>query len=323
MPRPETGSFNRLITSIGLLLLAAALVIPYFYYRSTDVLEISRDELRDLTPTSQSVIESRQTHVSELQPYVLPVAGMLIVGGIIFLSWGGVRLRGAQDRDDREAEARAIAAEAGLRDLTPEEKEEKLAEDVEPESTQEAAATEPPPRATAPVPAPQTGAKPLDPRTTMEQQRRERVEAARTIERSISKVLSDAQLAGYRFRPQVAVGKLKLDGLFISEEKDRPDVLLEIRVGARMIHPMMQDRVLARIARYEAERARVCRAWFVVVVSGEERDARYRNTSEMRALNQRLDDNLEPLGAATVVREEEIFRLDAFFADRFITRMPQ
>jgi hypothetical protein len=295
VPRPETGSFNRLITSLGLLCLAAALVIPYFYYRSTDVLEIERTELELLTHTARNSIESRQTHIADIQPYVLPLAGVLVVGGILFLIWGGLRLRGAQDLDDREAIARAITAEAGLRDLTPEEQENKLVEEVAPE---------PPPLQD-------------NEETRRREEQRKRVETARRIEKAVSEALSGTQLEGYRFRPQVAVGRLKLDGLFLAEAADRPDVLLEIKVGSRFIHPMIRDRILAGTARYQAERDRPCRAWLLLVLPDDAESVQGRDEEEIRALKERLNRDMSPAGVASVVPESDIPRLQQIFVETF------
>jgi hypothetical protein len=66
---------------------AAAFVVPYFFYRSTDVLEIPRSELNDLTSTARDAIEAGQRHVSDVQPYILPLSGVLIFGGAGFLGY--------------------------------------------------------------------------------------------------------------------------------------------------------------------------------------------------------------------------------------------
>ncbi len=299
MPRPETGSFNRLITSLGLLLLAAALVIPYFFYRSTDVLEIRKSELQHLTVTARGTIESRQDHIADLQQYILPLAGILIFAGAAFLVWGGSRLRGVQARDDREADARVATAEAGLRELTPREKEEKLAEEVE---SAEEGGKQAAPSAT------QVDA------TMSESELRQRLNAARTIERSVLETLSNHDFGGYRFRSQVAVDSLQLDGLFLSEAKNQPDVLLEVKVGGTLILPRAQEQIRSLVAKYEEERSRPCRAWFVVVLTGSPDDAGPRNLGDLRY---RLNRSLDPLGIATVIRAADIPRLPRAFTDAF------
>ena len=307
MPRADTGTFNRLLTSLGLILMAAALVVPYFYFRSTDTLEIERDRLARLTPTAKSAIEGRQNDIAAIQPFVLPMALALIAIGVCLLVWGAYRLRSTQDRDDREAEARTIMAEAGVRDLTPQEQEDKIAEeDVSPlaEGGGEGGQLE------VPVPAPvetRQGAGP-----DAEERRRERLETARRIERSVSQTLSHAHFDDYQFRAQVAVGQLKLDGLFLSGDSSFPDVVLESRVAPRQLIPLMQaERVLARVARYQAVRSRSCRGWLVLVIPespspGDEE----RSIPEM---TERLNKALNPAGYATVIHEAEIPSLPGLF----------
>lgn len=300
MPRPETGSFNRLITSLGMLLVAAAFVVPYFFYRSTDVLEIPRSELNDLTSTARDAIEARQRHVSDLQPYILPLSGVLIFGGAGFLAWGAFRLRDVQDRDDREADARVATAEAGLRELTPKEKEEKLIEEVRVSDDEPRQATASRPRT------------PNDP--ARKEARKWHLEASRAIERATLDTLAAEEFEGYRFRSQVAVGGLRLDGLFLSEEKERPDVLLEVKVATNLRLPREQERIRSLVEKYEEERKRHCRGWFVVVLTALPDDAEPRNIGD---LAYRLNRSLDPLGVATVIREDEIPRLPRAFVKAF------
>ena len=53
MFRTDTGNFNRFLTSLGLLMILGALLIPYFFFHDTDTLRIPVKELRELTPVAQ------------------------------------------------------------------------------------------------------------------------------------------------------------------------------------------------------------------------------------------------------------------------------
>jgi hypothetical protein len=308
MPRPDTGSFNRLLTSVGLLLLAAALVIPYFYFQVNDTLRITRDELAALTTTGRESIEGRQGDIAAVQPYVLPGSAILILAGSSLLVWGGIRLRGAQDRDDREAKARVTMAEAGVRDLTPAEKEEKIAEDAT--GAQAEAETE---RTRKPGVADRPSAWQASPGSRLKQTQEQRLEDARRVEGKIGSAFADAKLDHHIFRPQVAVADLKLDGLFISESPSRPDILLEVRVGIPILPQPIADRALARMVHYEAERRRACRPWLVVVVPTQEQDDPNRGAKRIDLNHKRLDNLLKPVGAATVILESEIEKLPKAF----------
>lgn len=312
MPRPDTGTFNRLLTSLGLLFLAAALVIPYFYFRNTGTLEIEKNTLRHLTNPAREAIEDRQAEIATIQPFVLPTAGALVLLGFGLLIWGGYRLREAQDRDDREAEARTIIAEAGVRDLTPQEKEDKIERDATPEpADDEAGGDTPPPPPSAPTEASPPPAKASDRRR---HERDERLATVRRIDASATAVLSASEFEGYRFRAQVAVGRLKLDGLFLALSDRAPDILLEIRVAPRITVPLQADRILAAVPRYEFERQRPCRPWLVTVMP-EDPDLPVDIARRMREASLRLNDSLSPVGLATVIQENEIERLPAIFSN--------
>jgi hypothetical protein len=298
VPRPDTASFNRLLTSLGFLAFAAALAIPYFFYRSTDTLRINRSELAALTWQARQTIEDRQADVARIQPFVLPTSGALIVAGIFFLIWGGSRLRGAQERDDREATARMKKAEEGVRDLTDQEKEAKIekeaegaaraSERVNPDGTAGGSAAPPPASGTA-----------------------DRIASTRRIEQQIGSVLSRSDLPGYLFRSQVAVGnRLQLDGLFLATNELEEDILLDVRVIPPTPGNFIVERLLGRKARYEAERRRKCRPWLVLVVPESVRDP---GSVRIDGMHRRVKDLLDPIGWATVIREREIESLPAIF----------
>jgi hypothetical protein len=304
VPRPDTASFNRLLTSLGLLALAAAFVIPYFFYRSISTLQIDRAELARLTVQARDVMEARQADVGGLQPYVLPTSATLIVIGIAFLVWGGRRLHGAQQRDDREALARTLAAENGVRELTHREKEVKIEAEVVENAADQAVR--------GALESKQKDDDSPDQRneTPFESAIEERLNAARRIEGKVTSALIQSEIPGYLFRPQVAVGTLRLDGLFLSTDPGDEDILLDVRVGPRVPGRALSDRILGRKSRYESERDRICRPWLVVVFPESGSDA---TALEIDKTHRRLKAELSPLGWATVVREDEIQTLPAIF----------
>ena len=118
MLRAVTGSFNRLLTSLGLVLMGVALILPYFYFRGNDTLLIDEAELERLTPVARDAIGGANA-IAALEPYVLGLAVVLFLLGVALLIWGALRLHGVQAWEDREAEARAQKAVADVRDLTP------------------------------------------------------------------------------------------------------------------------------------------------------------------------------------------------------------
>ena len=309
MLRTETGSFNRLLTSLGLVLMGAALVVPYFYFRAADILEITRTELNALTPVARTALEGRQSGISTLEPYVLVFALLLFSGGGALLAWGAVRLREVQDRDDREAEARTRIVEADVRDLTPTEREDKLTEDAAPPPNEEAReqAEEQPP-ANVEVTADERPGEPIR-RLTF----KERRQALSEIEAAVQDAFDAEPIKTHRFRAQVAVSGIKLNGLFLTDDPRYTDVVLEISLGTgNMLSPLNRvDRMLSTLARYQARSGRPASAWMLVVVPRKEPSQSTAPTRE--TLGIQLNSALAPLGKASVVLEEDLDILPRVF----------
>ncbi|HSS33375.1 MAG TPA: hypothetical protein VLL27_08870 [Solirubrobacterales bacterium] len=109
MLRTDTGNFNRFLTSLGLLLLLAAVLVPYFYFHDTDTLRIPVKELNGLTDVGREALETRQRREADLEVWVLGFAAVLTISGITALWLGGRRLRVAQGRKTPPSTARPSA----------------------------------------------------------------------------------------------------------------------------------------------------------------------------------------------------------------------
>jgi len=329
MPRPDTGNFNRFLTSLGLLLLAAALIVPYFYFQSTDTLRIPAKELRALTETGRDTLERRQDAIATLELGVVIFSVALGAAGVWLLVSGGRRLRRAQVSEEEEDELRKSRARAEIRRLSPEQLEDKrdeqareaVAEPVKEADAEYAsrAPTPPPPR-TPPSQVPKETARSRQ--QEIDRRYLERRKAIARIEEKLAAQLGEAEFETHTFLSNVGVSVpakgdvvIELDGLFRArDEKTHRDVILEIKLmPPTTIGPgrIQAESLLSLVARYQAVTERLARGWLLLVVP----DGESIGAADMTKAEARLDDLLAPLGFATGLHEEDLNEMSARFAD--------
>lgn len=315
MLRTDTGNFNRFLTSLGLLLLLAALLIPYFYYRNTDVLRISQEELQSMTISASQSVEARQRRIADLEVPVAVFSILLGCGGVAALILGGRRLRTAQSKEDEAIDRRAKREDYEIRNLSTDEVEEKLDEQA-----REAAS-----EASVPAPVLQeegAGAPPLRLRTPGEA----RLEIAR-VEESLRQSLEGYESERYGFRAGVKIVSesrgsppLSIDGLFEGRSSGRPDVALELKVtrltvrGLQYRARMFVDPLLALLARYKQLTGRTVLGWLVVVIpEGSER----KPDDERGNIALTFEREMAGLGKCVVINEAELELLPRIFGANF------
>jgi ribosomal protein L29 len=339
MLRTDTGNFNRFLTSLGLLLLIASLFIPYFYFRDTDVLRTSRQDLRGLTASGRTALEARQARSIHLEVPVLVLAALLASGGVAALFLGGRRLRVAQGKEDAAIDRRARREDYEIRQMSTDEVEEKRNEQVREAVDEEAAGAAVPPGTDAtaeageappplPVPAEEGGDPPMRLRTFEETRR----ELAR-IEEDIRVVLEAEKFDTFIYRSGVKIvpesgprsadltpRQVNVDGLFEAKNADRPDVALEIKVtrlSVRSLKPrakMFTDAVLALLARYNQVTGRGVLGWLVVLVPAR---AERLSARERHHVERHFDQALAGLARCSVVHEDDLDRLPQIFREIF------
>lgn len=319
MLRTDTGNFNRFLTSLGLLLLAAALLIPYFYFHDTDVLRVSRGELERLTPVGSQALETRQRRAADLEAWVLGFSGALVLGGVASLYFGGRRLRAAQRKEDEAIDRQAKRDDVEIQRLSAAEVEEKrdehVLEDVGPATAQPERA--PPLRRTVPPPTP---ARTTTPRAPSVQESRA---AIVRIEEALRQALEGQGSASFDYIPDAKLvagsHQVRIDGMFRSHDEGRPDVLLELRTnrGSRNLYVRIRqitDTALALLTRYRALTGRRATAWVLVVIPGEEDEM---PIEERRQFEDRLSSSLVGEGVGTLISERDIGNLPKRFEALF------
>lgn len=317
MLKTDTGNFNRFLTSLGLLLLAGALLIPYFYFHDTDVLRVSRKELNSLTPVGRHALEARQRRASDLEAWVLVLAGALVLGGAGSLYLGGRRLRFAQGKEDEAIDRQAKRDDVEIQRLSATEVEEKRDEQA-----LEAAGEPPRPEPTGEAPArPPARAEPTfpSPPPTVQESR----DAIARIEETLRRTFEGHKNELFEYIPEAKLvsgsRQLRIDGLFQSRDGKRPDVLLELKMNrsSRNLYPrarQIADTALALLTRYRALAGRRATTWVLIVIPAEEDEP---PLDERRHQEDLLNSSLAGEGVGTVIPEHDLGRLPARFAELF------
>lgn len=313
MLRTDTGNFNRFLTSLGLLFLAAALLIPYFFFRNTDILTIPGSDLQLMTAQGRAAVLERQDAISDLEPWVLGGAIFLGVIGATLLVAGGLRLKAAQESEDEETELRKRRARLEMQSLSPEERAQKTAEKAREEDQH-------PPRPSTPEAGVSSSAARSERRTFID----DRKKIVERVEQRIEKVFSDSPISSHQLDFQVKASSerdaLRLDGVFRAVDEGQPDVILKTRVAFSpkyLKHTARQvaDDLIAQSSRYQAMTRRPTDGWLITILP-EDADEELPNDA-VDALSEQIEDALGTFGEATLIRESDVTRLPEIFVARF------
>jgi hypothetical protein len=327
--RTDTGNFNRFLTSIGLLLLAAALLVPYFYFRDTDVLRISESQLQRLTPTARAALVRRQRRSADLEEPVLILSAFLASGGIVALIFGGKRLRLAQRKEDEAIDRKARREDYEIEKLSAEEVQQRRDEQAreEVEEAQEGP-VDPKRQGPAPQPLPAEERPPASrprvaPAGLQYQQRRAEIER---VEEKTRLALEGSEFDSFEYLSEVRILKdvagrqsISLDGLFESAKPNQPDVVMELKVVRTEIKTLMSrvrifsDELLALVTRYKAFTGEDALGWLVLVVT----DSVEPDPASEVQIRERFDGMMAGFGRCTLIREHQLDALPVRFKEIF------
>lgn len=316
MFRPDAGNFNRFLTSLGLALLAAALVVPYLYFKNTGTLEISQRELRGMTATGSEAIRARQDAIVSLEPWVIGVAGGSAFVGMVLLIIGGARLKRAQESEDEEGRLRRDRFRMEMREMSPSERAKDLTEKAKAENERLRVV------AASPVGGPvekEIDGPPVAPLKTRQE----------TIARALNRfgeIFMQDEPASHRLKLQLSLrsmtDSIRVDGLFEALERGASDVLLDLQVSnPRFIDKSVRNRadgLIAKLGRYKNMSGREVQGWLVIVIP-EELEPEVK-AEELEAAEKRLQDSVGDFGAATVVVEKSMDLLPDLFRFEFGSR---
>lgn len=116
MPQVEFGHFYKFVASIGLLMMAAAVALPWVFGQTTSGLDLPAVAISELTPTAKAVLLDRQAAIAVAQDLILPASGAVALVGLALLVWGVWgwigRQRVADTKEDLELSTTKAAFDA-------------------------------------------------------------------------------------------------------------------------------------------------------------------------------------------------------------------
>jgi hypothetical protein len=303
--KPDTDSFNRLLASLGVLLVALGCIGPLFIYKETAALRIGQRELDGLTPTAQHVIRNRQNRMNEIDGATPIVAALTVLGGVLLLFVGARGMKALQHLEFRTASALVAEAEAKIAPQSPAETEQQVREEAELVEAVDRAVADRPGSDTAHQAVEPDQAAIRDPVSRSAQLHRR----YRETEERVLSTLANKQSSKYTFRQHVAItsgtrdfSKILLDGVFTSRKPADPDVIVEVKIAASgTVIKLGADQLLAAITRYEATTGRHAQGWLIVVID-QTRERRRREREAQALLGDRA--------TATVLSSAEIPALE-------------
>ena len=296
MPRPEPHGFTKFVLSIGVFLCVAAFVVPALILRDTDVLLVSERELNELTPLGETEIHDRQQMARDLGGAAPYVGLILLASGLALIRYGLPRLRQQEDKEEAKTSMEIGKLEAELEPQSEEEEQAELAATVEEDAR---------PVASGPS-APRTGMQ--SPPSASAPVRRDVMNRAREIEQRVFEHLGKIAPPEYELKTRVRVAgepKLLLDGILVSTIEQRPDVLVEIKLGSSYLGRNINNRIADILWRWTIYKNRLGRpavGWLILVLE-EPLSA---------AVRDQIADRVSELGAEirlTTIVPEEIERL--------------
>lgn len=126
----EFSDINRYFVSIGTILIALSFLLPYFYIKENFGIIISKTDYKSYTDISRKIIDNKQQNILFFQNYIIEISVSILLIGIIFTIIGIVRWNKRQSKIDKKFDRELEKLEIEIKQLTPEEKEEKLKEEI-------------------------------------------------------------------------------------------------------------------------------------------------------------------------------------------------
>ncbi|MBA4320759.1 MAG: hypothetical protein C0412_20400 [Flavobacterium sp.] len=126
----EFSDINRYFVSVGTILIALGFLLPYFYLKENFGIIISEADYNSYTEISRKIIDNKQNNVLFFQNIILYISGLFLITGFIFSTIGIIRWNKRQSKIDKKFDKELEKLEIEIKQLTPEEKEEKIQEEI-------------------------------------------------------------------------------------------------------------------------------------------------------------------------------------------------
>lgn len=202
----EFSDINRYLVSIGTILIALALLLPYFYLKENFGIIISEKDYESYTPISKIIIDNKQANILWFQKSIFIISVVVLALGVVFSTIGIWRWNKRQSKTDQKFDRELEKLEIEIKHLTPQEKEEKIQEEIHLVS--------------------QTDQENTLAKSTEDYMNLKVIYT--TIEEIVFKKFSDNYLIknNFKIHTQVKVNNIKLDLLL---QNDKKDIVIEVK----------------------------------------------------------------------------------------------
>lgn len=145
MAKIEYSDFYKFLASLGVVLISLALLLPWLFLREPFDIAISVSDLKNLTPTAQSIIATRQTTALWFLQNITWVSTLLLIGGFGFLTTGISLWAKRQKNIDQKENLEIEKLKRELDNMTPTQIIEKIAKEATEEMEVEGSLAKSPP----------------------------------------------------------------------------------------------------------------------------------------------------------------------------------
>jgi len=137
MTNIEYSDFYKFLSSLGLVLISLALLLPWLFLREPFDISISASDLANLTPAAQSIINVRQETALWFLQNIKWVSALLSISGIAFLSTGITLWVRKQQKLDQRDDVELAIKKLELEKMTPTQILEKAVREIQEVNTDE------------------------------------------------------------------------------------------------------------------------------------------------------------------------------------------
>ncbi|MPV86434.1 hypothetical protein [Ostreibacterium oceani] len=210
MQKIDYGDINKFLVSIGLVLIALAVLTPYLYLKEDFGLYIEQSKIDQMQEPIKELITEKQNQVIKFQIFIPWVSLSFFLLGLTSTIIGLVRWFKRQSKIDEKFDKELQKLDLEITSLTPEEKEEKAKQEVEEIESVEQQVT------SSPVVKPSTHS--------------DYVKAYMQIEKGITEVFENYKSPNFDVLSQQRIGnRYEIDILLQAKTKRFLDRIVEIK----------------------------------------------------------------------------------------------
>lgn len=210
MQKIDYGDINKFLVSIGLVLIALAVLTPYLYLKEDFGLYIEQSKIDQMQEPIKELITEKQSQVIKFQTFIPWISLSFFLFGLTSTIIGLVRWFKRQSKIDEKFDKELQKLDLEITSLTPEEKEEKAKQEVEEIESVEQQVTP------SPVVKPSTHS--------------EYVKAYMQIEKGITEVFENYKSPNFDVLSQQRIGnRYEIDILLQAKTKRFLDRIVEIK----------------------------------------------------------------------------------------------